>query len=76
MFGNPKDRNIDLSNLPLNAVIRLPDVLRLYPVSKSHWWQGIKDGVYPKPVKLGKRARGWRISDVLALTNEEFQGGF
>ena len=61
----------DLSTLPENAVIRLPDVLRLYPVSKSHWWQGIKDGVYPKPVKLGLRARGWRIGDVLALTNTD-----
>jgi len=60
--------NTDLSNLPDKAIIRLPDVLRLYPVSKSHWWQGIADGRYPKPIKLGLRARGWRISDVLALT--------
>ena len=58
----------DLTGLPSSAVIRLPDVLRLYPVSKSHWWQGIKDGVYPEPVKLGKRARGWRLGSVLALT--------
>ncbi len=60
---------IDLSNLPDTAVIRLPDVLRLFPVSKSTWWQGIKDDKYPKPVKLGARARGWRLGDVLALTN-------
>ena len=68
--------NTDLSNLPNNAVIRLPDVLRLYPVSKSHWWKGVADGIYPKPIKLGLRARGWRISDVLALTQAENQGGF
>jgi len=68
--------NSDLSNLPDYAVIRLPDVLRIYRVSESHWWQGIKDGKYPKPIKLGLRARGWRISDVLALTQEDNQGGF
>ncbi|MFK5914052.1 MAG: AlpA family phage regulatory protein [Woeseiaceae bacterium] len=71
MATNSTQNNTDLSNLPDNAVIRLPDVLRLYPVSKSHWWQGIKDGRYPKPCKLGLRARGWRISDILALTQDQ-----
>lgn len=64
-------KNIDLTTLPDSAILRLPDVLRIYPVSKSHWWQGIKDGRYPKPVKLGVRARGWRISDVLALISDD-----
>ncbi len=66
MVYNKTER--DLTNLPHSAVIRLPDVLRLYPVSKSHWWAGIKNGKYPKPVMLGERARGWRLGEVLALT--------
>ena len=61
----------DLSKLPDDAVIRLPDVLRLHPISAAGWWKGIKDGRYPKPVKLGPRARGWRIGDVLALTSQQ-----
>lgn len=75
MASNTISNKADLSNLPNNAVIRLPDVLRLYPVSKSHWWQGIRDGRYPTPIKLGLRARGWRLGDVLALTQtDEGQG--
>ncbi len=58
----------DLSSLPEDAIIRLPDVLRLYPVSKSHWWEGVRTGEYPKPIKLGIRARGWRLGAVLDLT--------
>lgn len=57
----------DLSKLPDNAIIRLPDVLRLYPVSKSTWWQGVKDKKFPAPISLGLRARGWRLGSILAL---------
>ena len=63
----------DLSNLPNDALIRLPDVLRIYPVSRALWWQGIKDGVYPKPVHLSERCRAWRLGDVLALTRKEYK---
>ena len=61
----------DLSNLPDTAIIRLHDVLRLYPVSKSKWWDGVRRLEYPKPVHLGKRARGWRLGDILALSNSD-----
>lgn len=63
--------NRDLSSLPDRAVIRLPDVLRIFPVCESLWWDGVKKGRYPKPVKLGARAVGWRIGDVLALTQPD-----
>ena len=62
----------DLSGLPEDALIRLPDVLRLYPVSKSKWWSGIAQGIYPKPIELGPRARAWRVGDVLALSRKSF----
>lgn len=66
---NNKEKNSnDLSNLPDSAIIRLPDVLRLYPISKSAWWQGVKEKRLPAPIPLGVRARGWRLGDILALT--------
>lgn len=37
------------------------------PVSKSTWWLGIKDGRFPKPVKLGPRITVWRAEDVRQL---------
>ncbi|MBM6580990.1 AlpA family phage regulatory protein [Microvirga sp. BT689] len=36
-------------------------------MSRSTWWAGIKDGRYPKPVKLGPRITAWRVEDIRAL---------
>lgn len=47
--------------------LRLPDVLKLVPVSKSTWWAGVKEGKYPQPVKLSPRCTAWRVSDIRAL---------
>ena len=44
--------------------LRLKEVLKLVPISKSTWWQGVKDGVYPQPVKLSSRCTAWRASDI------------
>jgi prophage regulatory protein len=37
------------------------------PVGKSSWWQGVKDGRFPKPVKLGPHTTAWRVEDIRAL---------
>jgi predicted DNA-binding transcriptional regulator AlpA len=50
--------------------LRLPQVLKRYPVSKSTWWKGIREGKYPKPVKLSERTSAWRESDIDALCNQ------
>lgn len=53
--------------LPNAGFIRLPDVLKLIPVGKSTWWQGIQTGRFPKPIKLGKRISAWRVEDIRML---------
>ena len=47
--------------------LRLPQVLKLIPISRSAWWQGCKTGRFPKPVKLGPRTTAWKSSDISAL---------
>ncbi len=61
----------DLTTIDFNTLgfLRLPDVLRLIPVSKSTWWQGVKDGRYPKPVKLGPNTTAWRVRDLMAMVD-------
>ena len=56
--------------LPPTGFVRLPGILAPVgpiPVSRSTWWAGIKDGRYPKPVKLGPRITAWRVEDIRAL---------
>ena len=65
--------NINLSNV---GFLRLEDVLALYPVSKSTWWEGCKTGRFPKPVKLSPRCTAWKKEEILALIeNASNQGG-
>jgi predicted DNA-binding transcriptional regulator AlpA len=52
--------------IELDGYLRLKQVLKLIPVSKSVWWEGCKTGQYPKPYKIGLRAIGWKTRDVYA----------
>jgi predicted DNA-binding transcriptional regulator AlpA len=46
----------------------VPPIPAIIPVSKSHWWAGVKSGRYPQPVRtLGERVTAWRVEDILAL---------
>lgn len=37
------------------------------PVGKSTWWEGVKDGRFPQPIKLGPRISVWRAEDIEEL---------
>ena len=50
---------------PTDRLIRLEEVLRIIPVSKSSFYQGLGTR-YPRPVKLG-RVSAWRLCDILSL---------
>lgn len=56
-----------MDSLQSTGFLRLPQVLKLFPVSKAKWYIGIANGEYPKPVKLGQRASAWRSEDIRAL---------
>lgn len=59
---------------PGTGFVRLAQILAPtgpIPVSKSTWWQGVKDGRFPKPTKLGPRTTVWRAEDIRALYEVE-----
>jgi prophage regulatory protein len=63
-----------MNNMPQTGFIRInqilgnpkaqPPIPAIIPVSKSTFWQGVKEGRYPQPVKLGKRCTAWRVEDI------------
>ena len=60
----------DFTDLPDTGFLRLSPSLAPggpSPVRKSTWWAGIKDGRFPKPVKLGARITVWRVTDIRSL---------
>lgn len=56
-----------LELLPETGFLRLSTVLRVFPVSKSTWWAGVKIGKFPKPVKLTERTTAWKAEDIREL---------
>ena len=52
---------------PTPGFLRLPDVLKIIPVSRSTWWAGVKSGRYPQPIKISHRCTAWRREDIMAL---------
>lgn len=54
---------------------RLPSVLSKIPVSRSAWWQGIKDGRYPAGIKIAPRTTAWVKSEIDDLCARLKQGG-
>lgn len=44
--------------------LRLDDVLKIIPISKSSWWAGVASGEFPASVSLGSRTTAWRSEDI------------
>ena len=69
------------NSLPETGFVRLPQIignpkadppiLPVIPVGKSTWWAGVKNGRFPKPVKLGPRITAWRVEDIRALCDSD-----
>lgn len=53
--------------LPETGFVRLPQVLAVIPISRSAWWAGIREGKFPKGIKLGSKTTVWRAEDIRAL---------
>ena len=66
--------------LPSTGFMRLPQIIGdpdatppivgVFPVSKSTWWRGIREGRYPSAVKLGPNSSGWHVEKIRALIQQ------
>lgn len=60
------------SRLPSEGFVRLWDFLgsekrkikAIIPVSNATWWEMIRKGKAPPPIKLGPNTTVWRVEDI------------
>ena len=55
---------------PRVGLVRLKQILAPagpIPVSASTWWDGVKNGYFPKPKKLGRGTTVWNAADIWHL---------
>lgn len=48
----------------VGAVLRRKQVEQVVGLSRSTIYERIRDGTFPRPISLGGRAVGWRMSDI------------
>lgn len=61
--------------LPETGFLRLSQIIgdekrgipAVIPVGMTAWYEGVKTGRYPKPVKIGARATAYRVEEIRAL---------
>ena len=58
-----------------DTMLRMPDVVRITGRSKSQIKRDITDGLFPAPVKIGRRAIGWPAQAIKAWLSERDELG-
>lgn len=48
----------------VSPLVRQPVVLKAIGIGKSTLWRWIREGRFPKPVRLGANCVAWRADDV------------
>jgi prophage regulatory protein len=67
---------VDMHEKSTDALVRIEKIVGpngLIPVSRSSFYQGIRDGIYPKAVRLGKRTSAWRLSELMRVIKGEVE---
>lgn len=69
-----------MHSLPETGYLRLSQIIGnkksnpvtppIIPISRSSWLAGVKNGRFPKAVKLGARTTAWRVEDIRALIEQ------
>ncbi len=57
------------TQIPPITLMRIPQILKVMPVSKSKFWLMVQKGEFPKPIKIG-RSSFWTIEQVQAFIRE------
>jgi prophage regulatory protein len=55
--------------IPPITLMRIPQILKMMPISKSKFWLMVQKGEFPKPIKIG-RSSFWTIEQVQTFIGE------
>jgi prophage regulatory protein len=58
------------TQIPPITLMRIPQILKVMPVSKSKFWLMVQKGEFPKPIKIG-RSSFWTIEQVQAFIKDK-----
>ena len=54
-----------------DRLLRISQIIpHILPISKSQFWQKVKTGEFPQPIKLSERTTCWRASSIYKLIED------
>jgi prophage regulatory protein len=56
-------------------LLRLPAVMAIVGLQKSSIYEGVKNGTFPAPIKLSRRAVCWPESHIASWVSERIKAG-
>ena len=59
--------------LPPQGVCRAKQILELLPVGRTTFYKMVRNGDFPKPIRMGENISVWRNAEVLAWL-EQLEG--
>jgi prophage regulatory protein len=68
-MSNQHNQLPEIGFVRLNQIIgdKKSGILPIIPVCRTAWLMGVKNGIYPKPIKIGSHSVAWRVEDIRAL---------
>lgn len=64
-----------MQNTNSHQLVKLPVVMALTAFGRASIFQYVKDGRFPKPIKIGARATAWRLVEVEAWIDSRQKAG-
>ncbi|ABM61932.1 helix-turn-helix transcriptional regulator [Halorhodospira halophila] len=61
---------------PNERLLRINSVIKRVGLGRSTIYKKVKEGGFPKPIKLGERAIAWRESDIEEWISRRHQADF
>jgi prophage regulatory protein len=61
------NKEYKMNEVQHNRFLRINEVLHRVPISRATWYQGVKNGIYPAQIRLGRRTAVWREDEIDAL---------
>ena len=50
-----------------DQLVDVKEITSALNIGATKWWEGVRDGRYPQPVRLGRRTTRWRRSEINEL---------
>lgn len=54
-------------------LLRVRDVMQRTGLSKSSWWKGVREGRFPKPVRITPRTCAWPEPEIDAIVQSAIE---